>query len=298
MGTFGCSVWKTIRRLWPHFRNNICISVGDGMKTQFWNEIWIGEDSLRNLFPHLYTLSLQNNDTVAQVWSQNGWNLLFRRAFNDWEIEEVAMLLGVLNNFPGTSESSDKPVWKIHNKGVYTVKSCYWKMNHNVSRTERWPWKLLWKVKCPLKVSCFVWLLIKKACLTHEVLQKRGMQICSRCFMCEQEAEVNNHLFIHCQIATSLWNRFLCILGVSWVMPKTTLELLNSWLGVGSRGKKEEWWKLIPSCIWWSIWKERNTRCFEGQKITCQRIKTNCISLLFFWCKQDLVGEDVEVVDS
>ncbi|KAG5569955.1 hypothetical protein H5410_059721 [Solanum commersonii] len=139
MGTFGCSVWKTIRRIWPHFRNNICISVGDGMKTQFWNEIWIGEDSLRNLFPHLYTLSLQNNDTVAQVWSQNGWNLLFRRAFNDWEIEEVAMLLGVLNNFPGTSESSDKPVWKIHNKGVYTVKSCYWKMNHNVSRTERCP---------------------------------------------------------------------------------------------------------------------------------------------------------------
>lgn len=32
MGTFGCSVWKTIRRLWPHFRSNICISVGDGLK--------------------------------------------------------------------------------------------------------------------------------------------------------------------------------------------------------------------------------------------------------------------------
>ncbi|KAK6780615.1 hypothetical protein RDI58_022799 [Solanum bulbocastanum] len=28
-------------------------------------------------------------------------------------------------------------------------------------------------------------------------------------------------------------------------MPKTTLELLNNWLRVGSRGKKEEGWKLI-----------------------------------------------------
>ncbi|KAG5576564.1 hypothetical protein H5410_056698 [Solanum commersonii] len=33
MGIFGCSVWKTIIRLWPHFKNNICIGVGDGWKT-------------------------------------------------------------------------------------------------------------------------------------------------------------------------------------------------------------------------------------------------------------------------
>lgn len=67
--------------------------------------------------------------------------------------------------------------------------------------------------------------------------------------------------------------------------------------GVGSRGKKEEWWKLIPACIWWSIWKERNARCFEGQKINFQRTKTNCTSLLFFWCTQDLVGNGVELVE-
>jgi len=143
MGTFGCSVWKTIRRLWPHFRSNICITVGDGLKTEFWNEIWLGEDNLRNLFPHLYTLSLQSNATVAQVWSQQGWDLIFRRALNDWEIEEIAKLLEVLNNFPGTSPRSDKPIWKIHKQGVYTVKSCYWKMNYNISLIERCPWKLI-----------------------------------------------------------------------------------------------------------------------------------------------------------
>uniref|UniRef100_A0A0V0HUP2 Putative ovule protein n=1 Tax=Solanum chacoense TaxID=4108 RepID=A0A0V0HUP2_SOLCH len=31
MGTFGCSVWKTIRRLWPYF-NNISIGVANGLK--------------------------------------------------------------------------------------------------------------------------------------------------------------------------------------------------------------------------------------------------------------------------
>ncbi|WMV23889.1 hypothetical protein MTR67_017274 [Solanum verrucosum] len=38
-----------------------------------------------------------------------------------------------------------------------------------------------------------------RACLTHEVLQKKGRQIFSRCFMCDQDAEVSGHLFLHCK---------------------------------------------------------------------------------------------------
>lgn len=30
--------------------------------------------------------------------------------------------------------------------------------------------------------------------------------------MCEEEAEVNGHLFLHCRIATDLWNMFICML--------------------------------------------------------------------------------------
>ncbi|WMV14116.1 hypothetical protein MTR67_007501 [Solanum verrucosum] len=131
MGSFGCCVWKTIRRLWPHFNNNIYISVGNGLKTNFWNEIWKGDDSLRNLFPNLYTLSLQRSATVAQVWSQQGWNLVFRRALNDWEIEDVARLLEVLNTPPAISQRKDEPIWKLHSKGMFTVKSCYWRINVN-----------------------------------------------------------------------------------------------------------------------------------------------------------------------
>ncbi|WMV11421.1 hypothetical protein MTR67_004806 [Solanum verrucosum] len=80
-------------------------------------------------------------------------------------------------------------------------------------------------------------------------------------------------------------------------MPKTTMELLNSWTRIGNRGKSEDWWKTIPACIWWTLWKERNARCFEGQNDSFQRIEMKCLSLLFFWCKQELVGESIEMVD-
>lgn len=129
-----------------------------------------------------------------------------------------------------------------------------------------WPWKLIWKIKSPPKVSCFVWLVIRRACLTHEALQRRGLQICSRCFMCDLKAEDNAHLFLHCKTASNLWNMFFCILGVNWVMSRTTLELLKSWNRVGRRGSSEDWRKSIPACIWWTLWKERNRRCCEGSE--------------------------------
>ncbi|KAG5615342.1 hypothetical protein H5410_015166 [Solanum commersonii] len=235
------------------------ITFGNGLKTDFWNEVWIGEDSLRNSLSHLYTLSTQRNVSISQAWSQQGWDLVFRRALNDWEIGEIASLLGVLNSHPALSMRPDKPRWKLHNKGVFAVKSCYWNLNTRQSMVDIWPWKLIWKTKCP-KGSLF--LLV-----------------------------VNDHLFLHCKATLSLWNKFLALLGVKWVMPSTTKELLNSWKGIGNRGRNEHWWRTIPACIWWTLWKERNLRSFEGQKTNLQKIRMNCISLLFFWCKQNLVGD-------
>lgn len=149
----------------------------------------------------------------------------------------------------------------------------------------------------PPKAAWFAWLVCRRACLTHEVLHKRGWQISSRCVMCEQEAKVNDHLFLHCKTTMNLWNMFLAMLGVNWWMPGTTKELLNSWIGIGNRQKEGHWWTTIPACIWWTLWKERNSRYFEGQKSNLHRIRMNSTSLLFFWFKGSLLGETVHLVD-
>ena len=31
--------------------------------------------------------------------------------------------------------------------------------------------------------------------------------------MCDKEAEINDHLFLHCITTVNLWHMFLCILG-------------------------------------------------------------------------------------
>ena len=99
------------------------------------------------------------------MWSPQGWNLMFRRALNDWEVERLTDLLQALNPFLGINEEPDKPAWKLHSRGVFTVKSCYWERNINHFLTTVWPWKLICKIKIPLKIACFTWLVIRRACL-------------------------------------------------------------------------------------------------------------------------------------
>jgi len=142
-----------------------------------------------------------------------------------------------------------------------------------------------------MKVSFFVWLVIRKACLTQDKLQRRGLQICSRCLLCEHESENNEYVFIHYMTTINLWPMFFCILGKTWVIPSSTLALLDNWWSIGNRDGKEDWWKIISACIWWTVWKERNGRHFEGTSSSIEKIRMNCLSLFLFWCKQNMWGE-------
>ena len=50
----------------------------------------------------------------------------------------------------------------------------------------------------------------------------------------------------------------------------TTSKLLDH---VGNTTIKEERWKIFPACIWWTMWKESNQRCFEGKQNNLQNFK-------------------------
>ncbi|XP_060190615.1 uncharacterized protein LOC132619869 [Lycium barbarum] len=141
---YGCSVWRTIRNLWPLIINRSRFKVGNGLKFSFWDDKWIGHEPLKQLYPDLYTLCFQQQATVAELWTRQGWNLHLRRHLNDWEMERIAAFYSTVDQFNNLIGERDTMVWKIDNKCLFTVNSAYRDLNTSNNQE-------LWKIFISLR---------------------------------------------------------------------------------------------------------------------------------------------------
>ncbi|WMV46335.1 hypothetical protein MTR67_039720 [Solanum verrucosum] len=196
---YGTGVWRSIRSQWIKFANNCKIKVGNGGKTLFWEDVWAGQETLKNKYPDLFNLSLQKVSRIREMRDNQGWDLKFRRHLNDWEINRVAELLNTLEQYKDLTPNEDNLFWLPDKQGRFLVGSAYKTSQRSVCQSSGWPWEMIWKVKVPFKVACFTWPLAKQATLTQDNLMKRCRQFCSRCSFCECEIETINHLFLHCR---------------------------------------------------------------------------------------------------
>jgi hypothetical protein len=61
--------------------------IGNGQRTQFWEDVWLGELPLAQQYPSLYNLVRRKNILVAEVLTGNPLNIEFRRTLlgNNWD---------------------------------------------------------------------------------------------------------------------------------------------------------------------------------------------------------------------
>ena len=74
------------------------------------------------------------------------------------------------------------------------------------------------------------------------------------------------------------------LFGIEWVMPGSVVDLLfcwYHWLGKHS----SDIWDLVPSCLMWTIWTERNRRFFEDEGKTVVQLLEFCQRTLFDWSR-------------
>ncbi|WMV29912.1 hypothetical protein MTR67_023297 [Solanum verrucosum] len=87
--TYGSCLRRAIRNHWPKLRGNCSIKLGNGRKTSFWEDRWLEQGSLKTLFSDIFTLNQQQRAIVAEMWSNQGWNLSFRKPLNNQEIQRL-----------------------------------------------------------------------------------------------------------------------------------------------------------------------------------------------------------------
>ena len=116
----GMGLWKDIRKGWEEFFLRTSICIGDGRRTRFWWDFWVGDSKLKHLFPLLFKIATHNSAVAADLWGRQGggggdWEVHFRRFFQDWELEEVNRLLNYISAVK-VQEGEDSLVWKIERK--------------------------------------------------------------------------------------------------------------------------------------------------------------------------------------
>ena len=113
---------------------------------------------------------------------------------------------------------------------------------------------------------------------------KRGYVMAGWCCMCRGAGETLDYLLLHCGVVREVWSFVLQTFGISWVFPDRVIELLFgwwNWFGKSSSGV----WNLVPSCLMWTIWRERNRRTFENIENPVGKIIEIFFGTLFDWSR-------------
>lgn len=207
---------------------NTSFKLGNGINIRFWKDRWLQGTVLMNEFSDLYQIANDQDSSISQNWQDNCWQIQFRRDFQDWEIPQLLSLLAKLEGYSVNHNIADNIKWM---DGLYSVKAGYSHLCSTNEIIDRWPWKYIWKTNLPPKITCFSWIALNESCLTQDNLNRRGMPIINRCFMCRQHSESNRHLLLHCSVASDMWCMFLSIFGLSWVMPQSIREVYECWSG-------------------------------------------------------------------
>ncbi|MCI06863.1 putative non-LTR retroelement reverse transcriptase, partial [Trifolium medium] len=143
--------------------------LGEDYKPWFWEEKWVGDISLRDRFPRLFSISIQKDVSVADVRNPTSdlerWRLLWRRRIFEWENCLLSELLELINTATFL-DVEDQWGWVSEGGQAFTVKSTYWIVSNlplhdfQLVPSHAAVFTQIWKRLAPSKVSGFVWQLL------------------------------------------------------------------------------------------------------------------------------------------
>jgi len=197
------------------------------------------------------------------------WNVSFVREAHDWEVDVLASFFQVLHSTRVNRDRADCLSWVSSKKGVFRVKNYFGSLT--CSGGTWFSWKSVWRSQAPPRAAFFTWSAALGKILTLDNLRKRHIIIVDRCCLCKRDGESVDHILLHCDVASALWNNIFSRFGISWVMPKSVLDLVACWWKSG-RSRSATTWKMVPICLFWCIWRERNLRCFENLESSLEEV--------------------------
>ncbi|XP_071704786.1 uncharacterized protein [Rutidosis leptorrhynchoides] len=216
------------------FKNSFIKSIGDGGRTSFWREHWIGADKLCKLFPRLYRLESNQEVSVryrAASESQGAewcWNWL--RSPSGRAVGELHSLTNLLSSVTINRNSSDKWKWVLSSNGLFTVKKLATLIDEHLLSPFIAPQETLRNSLVPKKIEIFCWRLMKKR-LPIPTASSIPQLL---------NANTNSSMSTH---GKKIWNNVI-FNGKSWSTPMIVSEIQVKsfdWISAKFKGWRLEW---------------------------------------------------------
>ena len=82
------------------------------VKIRFWDDVWCGEATLKEVFPSLYNIASVKDASIVDNMDFTGgtlqWNVSFFWLVHDWELEVLASFYTLLYSHRMSREGEDK----------------------------------------------------------------------------------------------------------------------------------------------------------------------------------------------
>jgi hypothetical protein len=248
------------------FNASTRIAVGDGSRTLFWDDPWIGGQLAGTIAPDLINLvrpSIRRTRTVRDGLQGAAWVL---DIIGELWVNAVVQYLKLWTELQNTAidDGLDTFSWKWTADGNFTSRSAY--RAFFFGRTRLPGAAQVWHAFAPFKYQFHAWLALRKRCWTADRLARRGLLTHALCPLCTLAGETMDHLSLQCPFAATIWTSASQRLGFSMPTP-TTQSTLSLWWPDAVQPLSQRESKTANSFIILTLrrlWLERNARVFDG----------------------------------
>ncbi|GJX67598.1 RNA-directed DNA polymerase, eukaryota, partial [Tanacetum coccineum] len=262
----------------------IQIKLGNGDKTAFWEDVWIGSSALKVLYPRMYALETCKSVKVGTKLAQSSLEYSFRRRPRGGVEQEQYEALLVQVHDVTLVPLSDRRIWSLESSGDFSVASVRKviddKMLLDVATKTRWIKSV------PIKVNVHAWKVKIDSLPTRLNISRRGMDIDSiTCSICDSGVESSSHLFFTCHMVSDIIRKITRWWDVTYIEVDSYEDWLIWLVNLRLSSKHKQVLEGVFYVMWWHLWSYRNKNIFDSKSPSRAMIFEDVVSRSFYWCR-------------
>ncbi|XP_042485259.1 uncharacterized protein LOC122065524 [Macadamia integrifolia] len=260
------SIWPGFRKMWDFVSSKEAWTIGNGKSINFWLDKWLGGKSMLELVGLEGESSLHCKGKVSDFIDNFKWKLpnVISPLLHDI-FEKIRTIK--IPSYP----CEDMCLWSLSSDGIFKSNSTWEDIR---IRNPKVPWfSLIWGKKMQPRVSIFGWRMVHDKLPTDDAIQKKGIDLASKCSLCGMEAETSTHIFLQCSYSEDIWLFFCGCFNVPWKKAGTMSDFLKWWRRKQKLVCCKEAWIMELLIVTDHIWRERNSRRHDGKARPARYLK-------------------------